>query len=153
MTIRKAYQDMIRVLGVPDTAMLMEMTESALDNRVYERKGQAFTVRESLRMQQISGTTRFAEEVAVASGGTFVKLPEVDHVDNESLLAKFNLLYAQVGELSSEFAADTKNGEIEPDERVRLEAIGKRLHRSVEELLALTFQVYCRDQAPGKAGQ
>lgn len=149
MSLRKAYQDMIRVLGVPDTATLMEMSESALDNRVFERRDQEFKVRQGLRLQEISGTTRFAEEIAKMSGGTFVALPQVDHVDNESLLGKFNELYTEVGKLSAEFAEATKSGDIDASERARLEEIAAELHQTTEELLALTFSIYC--PASGKS--
>lgn len=149
MSLRKAYQAMIKVLGLPDMATLMEMSESSLDNRVYERKSQEFTVRQSLRMQEISKTTLFAEAVAEMSGGTFVKLPDVDYADNESLLAKFNELHAEIGRLSAEFSEATKDGEVDSRERARLEAVSADIHRTMEELLALTFRVFCReDKAP-----
>lgn len=144
MSLRKAYQSMIKVQGLPDTATLMDMTESALDNRMYERKGQEFTVRQALRMQTISKTSLFAEAIAEESGGTFVKLPEPGEIDNESLFAKFNELHAELGQLSAEFAADTKDGEIDDRERARLEAIGADIHRTMQELMALTFRVYCK---------
>lgn len=145
MSLRKAYQDMIKVQGVVDTATLLEMSESALDNRVYERKGQAFSVRESLRLQQISGTTRFAEEVAKESGGTFVKLPSVDDICNVSLLAKFNELHAELGTLSARFGEYTKDDELTDRECADLKAIGNDIHKTMEELLGLTFRIYRRD--------
>lgn len=146
MSLRKAYQDMIKVQGMPDTAMLMEMTESALDNRVYERKNQGFTVRESIRLQQISGTTKFAEEVASQSGGTFVKLPEIESVGNDDLLAKFNALHAQIGRLSQRFSEATEDGEVDKRERSELASIGDEIHRATQELLGLTFRIYCRPE-------
>jgi hypothetical protein len=149
VSLRKAYQSMIKAIGLPDMAMLMEMSESSLDNRVYERKDQQFTVRQALRMQDISKSTFFAEAVAVESGGTFVKLPDMDHIDNDSLLAKFNELYAEIGQLSAEFAEATKDGEIDDREQARLDAEGADVCRTVQELLVLSYRVYRRD---GKAG-
>lgn len=144
VSLRKAYQDMIKVHGVPDTATLMEMTEDAMDNRVFERRGQAFTVRQSLRLQQISGLTRFAEEIARLSDGRFYKLPSTEHLDNSELLSKWNELYTELGDLSREFESDIQNGVIDDQERARLEAIGERMHRTLEELLALMFRIYCK---------
>jgi hypothetical protein len=135
---------MIKVQGVADTAVLMDMTESSMDNRVYERKGQEFTIRQALRLQQISGTTKFAEIIACESGGTFIKLPEGDEIDNESLLAKFNELYAEVGLLSAKFAEATKDGEIDSRERADLTAISDDMHRTMQELTGLMFRIYCR---------
>lgn len=125
-------------------AALMGMSESALDNRVYERKGQEFTAREGLRMQQVSKTTFFAEAVAQESGGTFVKLPAIDHIDNDSLLTKFNELHAELGLLSQRFGEYTKDGELNAREQADLKAIGDEIHKTMEELLAITFRVYCR---------
>lgn len=124
-------------------------TVAALENHVYEKKGQSMSVHLAEQMQDISQTTYFAEATAKNAGGTFVKLPDVDYVDNEALLAKFNELHAEIGRLSAEFAEDTKDGEIDDRERARLEAIGSEIHKTMEELLALTFRIYCRD---GKAG-
>jgi hypothetical protein len=137
---------MIKVQGMPDTAMLMEMSESALDNRVYERKNQGFTVRESIRLQQISCTTKFAEEIASISGGTFVKLPEIESIGNDDLLSKFNALHAQIGRLSQRFSEATEDGEVDKRERTDLAAIGDEIHRATQELLALTFRIYCRTE-------
>lgn len=149
VSLKKTYQEMIKVNGMSDTATLMEMSESSVDNRVYERQGQEFRVRQALRLQQISKTTLFAEKIAELSGGTFVKLPLVDDVDNDSLLAKFNQLHAELGELSREFAAATADGEVDERERRRLEAIADDIHRTMQELLALTFRVYCREDVRG----
>lgn len=146
MSLKKAFQEMIKVHGPSDTAALMEMSESSLDNRVYERQGQEFKVRQALRLQQVSKTTLFAEEIAEMSGGTFVKLPEPGAIDNESLLSKFNQLHTEIGRLSAEFAADTEDDEINDRERARLEAIGEKIHRATQELLGLTFKVYCKPE-------
>lgn len=144
MSLRKAYQEMIKVQGVADTAALLDMSEDAMDNRVYERQGQDFKVRQALRLQKISGTTRFAEAVAVESGGTFVNLPSIDEVDNQSLLTKFNQLHAKLGELSASFSEYTKDDELTDRECASLKGIGDEVHQTMEELLALTFAIYRR---------
>ena len=144
MTLRKAFQEMIKVAGIADTAVLMDMTESSLDNRVYERKDQGFSVRQALRLQDISKTTVFAEQIAKMSGGTFVKLPEVDHIDNEDLLAKFMELNSEIGQLSQKFADATKDGEIDLRERADLQAISDEMHKTTQELMGLMFRIYCK---------
>lgn len=144
MSLRKAYQEMIKVQGLVDTATLMEMSESAIDNRVWERRDQCFSVRQALRLQQISGTTKFAEAIAHESGGTFVKLPSVDDIDNESLLAKFNELYAELGQLSQTYAKATADGEIDKREKAELTGIGDQIHKTMQELMGLMFRIYCR---------
>lgn len=122
----------------------MGMSRSALENRIYERKGQALLVEHVIQMQHFSGTTLFAEEVAKDAGGFFMKMPEINDVDREDLLLKFNELYAELGELSTTFNASISDDEIDHEERDALTKTGSNIHRALEEMLALTFQIYCR---------
>lgn len=120
------------------------MSRDALENRIYERKGQSVLVETALQMQQFSNSTHFAEAVAQVSGGVFMKLPEQSSEDREELLAKFNELYSKLGDLSTKFREYVKDDEIDRRERQDLTDVGQNIHRTVEELLALTFQIYCR---------
>jgi hypothetical protein len=120
------------------------MSRDALENRIYERKGQSVLVETALQMQQFSSTTRFAEAVAQVSGGLFMKLPEQSDHDRDELLAKFNELYSKLGDLSTKFREYVKDDEIDRRERADLIDVGQNIHRTVEELLTLTFLIYCR---------
>ena len=148
--MRKAYLSMIRAFpgGWDAMAGALGMSRDALENRIYERKGQSVLVETALQMQQFSSTTHFAEAVAQLSGGLFIKLPEQSSEDREELLAKFNELYGELGELSIKFKSSVEDGEIDTRERADLSDVGQHIHRTVEELLTLTFQIYCR---PGSA--
>jgi hypothetical protein len=130
--------------GWEGMAWAMGMSRSALENRIYERKGQALLVEHVIQMQHFSWTTLFAEEVAKDAGGFFMKMPEINDVDREDLLLKFNELYAELGELSTTFKASISDDEIDHDERNALTKTGSNIHRALEEMLALTFQIYCR---------
>lgn len=145
MEIRKSYLSMIRAFpgGWDAMAGALGMTRDALENRIYERKGQSVLVETALQMQQFSGTTHFAEAVAQISGGLFMKLPDHAGHDRDELLAKFNELYGELGDLSIKFKASVEDGEIDKRERADLSDVGQSIHRTVEELLALTFQIYC----------
>lgn len=129
-------------------AAALGMSRDALENRIYERKGQSTLVETALQMQQFSGTTLFAEAVAQASGGVFMTLPAKIDFDKQELLNKFNELYAELGELSGKFRDYTRDDVIERTERADLQGVGQHIHRTVEELLALTFQIYCRPEQP-----
>ena len=129
--------------GWDSMAAAMCMSRDALENRIYERKGQSVLVETALQMQQFSSTTHFAEAVAQKSGGVFLKLPDAGNHDREELLEKFNQLYAELGILSSRFKESIADGEIDKPERDGLVDVGQHIHRTVEELLALTFQIYC----------
>ncbi len=144
MEIKKSFLSMIRSFpgGWDAMAGALGMSRDALENRIYERKGQSVLVETALQMQQFSGTTHFAEAVAQASGGLFMKLPEHHGMDREELLAKFNELYSKLGDLSTKFREYVKDDEIDQRERADLTDTGQEIHRTVEELLALTFQIY-----------
>lgn len=146
MEIRKAYLAMIKEYpgGWDAMSAALGMTRDALENRIYERKGQSVLVETALQMQRFSNSTHFAEAVAQVSGGVFMKLPEQGEHDREELLAKFNELYAELGDLSVKFKVSVEDGEIDKRERADLTDVGQHIHRTVEELLTLTFQIYCR---------
>lgn len=97
-------------------------------------------------MQSLSDTKLFAEAISTESGGVFVMLPPQIEIDNEALLSKFNKLHSQIGLLSRRFNEATEDGEIDKRERADLAAIGDEIHRHTQELLALTFRIYCRGE-------
>lgn len=146
MDIRKSFLAMIKEYqgGWDAMAAALGMSRDALENRIYERKGQSVLVETALQMQQFSNSTHFAEAVAQVSGGVFMQLPEQSNHDRDELLAKFNELYAELGDLSIKFKVSVEDGEIDKRERADLTDVGQHIHRKVEELLTLTFQIYCR---------
>jgi len=147
VNIKQAYLGMIKAFpgGWDAMAAALGFTRDALENRIYERKGQDLHVQTALQMQSFSGTHLFAEAIATAAGGTFVKLPIVDAVDNEDISVKFHELYAELGELSVEFTTITKAGEIDKREQERVNSIVDRMHKTMDELRVLTFNVYCHE--------
>jgi hypothetical protein len=144
--VRKTYLAMIKACpgGWDVMAASLGMSRQALENRVYERKGQCVSADTALQMQKVSGTSLFAEASAQDAGGVFMKLPEHGEHDNDELLSKFNDLYIELGDLSGKFKEYTKNNDIDIGERRSLEGVGQHIHRTVEELLALTFRVFCK---------
>ncbi|UOD30719.1 hypothetical protein INH39_02945 [Massilia violaceinigra] len=145
MDLRESYLAMIKAMPGGWGAMCgaLAMTRDAVENRIYERKGQSVLVETALAMQSFSSTTLFAESVAVASGGTFVKLPDDLSGGNDILMQKFQQLYAELGRFSQDFAAATEDDIIDKTERRMLEADGARLHKVMAELMALSFRIYC----------
>lgn len=150
MDVRRSYLEMIRAFpgGWDAMSAALGMTRAALENRIYERKGQSVHVETALQMQQFSGRSAFAEAVAANAGGVFLPLPDPGEVDSDELLAMFNTLYAELGELSGKFRDAVQDGEISKRERAELTEVGQEIHRTVQQLLSLSFRVYCR---PDKA--
>jgi hypothetical protein len=147
VNLRQSYLNMIKAFsgGWDAISAALGMSRDALENRIYERKGQTLTVETALQMQAFSGTTYFAEAIAAVSGGAFVRLPAPGEADNEALLLKFNELHFQIGMLSRRFSEAIEDDEVDKRERADLTAIGDEIHRATQELLALTFRIYCRD--------
>lgn len=155
MEIRKSYLAMIKAFAGGWDAMTgaLGLSRDALENRIYERKGQGVLVETAMQLQAFSGTTLFAEAVAAASGGAFVKLP-MDLVDgHEALSMKFHRLVAELGEFSKRYAEAIADGEIDKREREQLQALTDEMHKTLAEFMALTIRVHCRaDGAKAESG-
>jgi len=129
-------------------AAALGMTRQALENRIYERKGQTVSVDLAQQMQVVSGTTLWAEAVAMQAGGCFVQMPKCGTVCNEDLRGKFNGLYVEIGHLCETFEDAVKNDDINKGERHKLEVLGQNINRKTIELLALAFEVFCKHPDP-----
>lgn len=147
MNLRQAYLRMIKAFPGGWDAMsgALGMSRDALENRIYERKGQGVSVDTALQMQEFSQTMMFTEAICTASGGTFVKLPCIDHIGNEEISEKYHEAFEQLGLLSSEYRRATKDGVVTPKERENLNAIIDKMHMIMDEIRALTFKFYCRE--------
>ena len=146
MNLRQSYLGMIKNFPGGWDAMCgaLGMSRDALENRIYERRGQSVHVDIALQMQAFSGTTHFAEAIATLSGGVFVQLPAAAEIDNEVLQEKFHQLYAELGRLSQVYSASIKDGEIDQRERAALSVIADDIHRTMQQLMGLMFAIYCR---------
>ncbi|SAL59471.1 hypothetical protein AWB71_03288 [Caballeronia peredens] len=153
MGLRNAYRDMAR--NHPDgwdgMARDLGMSRAALESRVFEKKGQRMHVDTALEMQASSGSTLFAQAVAQISGGTFIALPALDEDDlpNEELLVKFQQILEELGRLVTRHREVLEDGIVDEDEKRDLQAIADNMHRRIQELLAITFRIYCVDEAKG----
>lgn len=71
--------------GKAAVAGFLGMTESALNNRLYQTKGQRFTCEELIAVQQAFALTDYTDEVCRLSGGVFVPVPNMDELDSVEL--------------------------------------------------------------------
>jgi hypothetical protein len=152
--IKKSITDMIGAAGGwEDAAYKLGMSISVLQNRVYGKKGSVLSIDHALSLQTISNTTLFAEAIALASGGTFVALPQItdEDVTNEELLLKFQQLCEEFGRLGHRHREATEDGHVDAQERADLQAIADSMHRRIQELLAITFRIYCVSETDGAA--
>jgi hypothetical protein len=118
------------------------MSRDALENRIYERKGQGVLVETARQMQKFSNTTHFAEAIATDSGGVFLKLPADAGDDNEEMWVKAQKLQIELGRFFGDVQAATADGVIDAREQAQLAEDEARIHRVVAELHALVLRLY-----------
>ena len=154
MDLRKAVVKRVNSVngGWTVVAAHLGMPENALRNRVYETKGQQLSDNDKLALQDLSGTTHFVEAFAAASGGTFVRLPDMGKLEHDSVHVMFNQMYSQLGEHFKLFMAAIEDGVIDSAERKDIQAHGAELHRTVAQLQALMLGMYSRDTGEVKVG-
>lgn len=145
--IKNSYQEMCRAMngGWSTMAASLGLSKNALENRVYERKGQSIDVHMAMQMQANSGTAHFAEAIATESGGVFIPLPDSGEIDHEDIQHVYMELVEEVGRLAREWRDATRDGEVDAKERVRLEAIQVAICQRVTQMNTLTFIVFCKD--------
>jgi len=132
--------------GWATMAASLGLSKDALENRVYERKGQSVDVHLALQMQANSGTQLFAEAIAAESGGVFIELPEFEIPGDEEIQAVYMDLVDEVGRLAREWREVTADGEVDARERARLEEIREAICAKVTRVNQLTFAVFCRPE-------
>lgn len=130
MAMKKVIMEMIEKIpgGKSAVAGFLGFTESELNNRLYQTKGQRFKNEELIAIQQEYGCTQFIDELCRLAGGRFV--PDV--AENE--LDKVELANLQLHELSARgllFAVLEKaleDGEITSQEEDKIrQALSKHL--------------------------
>lgn len=142
--IRIAYQQMCRAMpgGWATMAASLGMSIDALENRVYERRGQEVTVHLARQMQANSGTTLFAEAIAAAAGGVFVALPQPGEHGAEEIMGVYMQLVDEVGRLAREWTDSTADGVLDGREIARLEQLRQNICAQVTKMHQLTLQVF-----------
>lgn len=130
MEMKKVIIEMIENIpgGKSAVAGFLGFTESELNNRLYQTKGQRFKNEELIAIQQEYGCTQFIDELCSLAGGRFV--PDVA----EDELDKVELANLQLHELSARgllFAAletALEDGEITSKEEDKIrQALSKHL--------------------------
>lgn len=128
--------------GFTAIASAVGYTYDALKNRIYEKKGQSISVEDALLMQDFSGTKHFANEVARQSGGVFLEVIPTGISDRTELLTEFNRLTQELGELSKDYELSVRDGRIDKNEKVALKRQAYRIHKQIEKILAISFEIY-----------
>jgi hypothetical protein len=123
-------------------AAALGMSRNALENRVYERKGQGLLVETARQLQEFSDTDHFTEAMCAARGGVFLKLPTDVSDDNEEMWAKAQQLHIELGRFFEDVKKATEDGVIDAREQAVLDDDEARVHKVMAELHALVRRLY-----------
>lgn len=148
MALRQAKLDMIDAVpgGWDVAAAYLGMSPAALRNRIYEVKDQKLSDEKSIALQALANSTAYADAIARASGGIFMRMPDTE-CDNEDIMRKFNEMYALLGTFSRDFEIALSNdGAIDKQEEAILERDVRHLQKAMAEVLALMLHVYGIDK-------
>lgn len=123
-------------------AAALGMTRMALENRLYERKGQAVLTETAMVMQSLSGTTFFADAVAQESGGVFISIERFDGIADIELLDAYMAVVEASGKFAADFRESFKDGVIKREELDRMrEDIRAQQAREMELLARIESMV------------
>ena len=143
MAMKKVIMEMIEKApgGKSAVAGFLGFTESELNNRLYQTKGQRFKNEELIAIQQEYGCTDFIEELCRNAGGRFV--PDTD-ADNLDVVEMANIQLHELsarGMLFGVLEDALKDGEItQGEEEIIRKLLNKHLaatQHSIECVIAL----------------
>ena len=137
--ISEAIHKLITLFPGKYSAMAQQLdpvagTENALRNRVRQVSGQVVPLGMAAEMESISGRSDITEAMC--------KLPEIEQVDNEELLVKFNELLSALGLFAKAHNEFTADGVLDSDESKKLKAKGYRIQSLVAEIYAVTVMMF-----------
>lgn len=140
----KTFPGGIEALAAALSAPDRKVNGQILRNQLCGNERHRLCVDDAESIIDLCNSDEMAQAAARQRGGVFLRLPVPGEHDREELLAKFNELYARLGDLSSSFRQAVSDGEVDDRERRDLAGLGQEIHATLEGLLALTFEVYCR---------
>lgn len=117
-------------------------TENALRNRVRQIGGQVVPLGMAIEMEAISGRTDITEAMCKRAGLVCFRLPNIEEVDNEDLLLRFNELMSALGGFSKAFNEFTADGVLDKNESKKFKAKGYRVQSLVAEIYAVTEMIF-----------
>ena len=143
MAMKQTIIEMIERVpgGKSAVAGFLGFTESELNNRLYQTKGQRFKNEELIALQLEYGCTDFIEELCRSAGGRFVKDTDADNLDAvEMANIQLHELSAR-GLLFAVLEQALEDGEITSQEEDKIrQALGKHLaatQHSIECVISL----------------
>lgn len=123
-------------------ALSHDGTYNALSNRVRQHAGQIVPFGMAIQMEAISGRSDITEAMCKRVGGVFVRLPDIEQLDNEELLVKFNELLAALGDFSRAHNQYTADGILDKRESQSLRAKGYKAQSLIAEIWVISEMLW-----------
>lgn len=136
------YTEASEILGIYKSDDVTPATDP-LHNRLRTNGDQIFPVGWSLVLQQAGGTDHIAKAIARASGGMFVKLTEIENIDNADINQRLMESIEWIGRHSHYLRKATADGVIDRAEREQIEENSYQVMTKWQEHLTLLFRVFC----------
>ena len=130
--------------GYAASAAMLGMTTAALENRLYEVKGQRIGIAEAMLLQRLTDRTDFAAAVAAESGGVFVPVPEMDAAAllGEDIRDHLHGAVEELGQLFVQWRESTADGFLSRPESAELWAQVRGVVSHLVSVAALTDRIY-----------
>ncbi|AZS50673.1 hypothetical protein DM558_07720 [Entomomonas moraniae] len=133
----KSYQG-----GWSAMAAALGMSVDALENRVYEKKGQSLALHEALMIESISETSHITEAMAARHHAVVITLPDVEHENKDLLVIQSQLQKALSGLLSTVANSYEDDGVIDRKEEKQILNEKTEAHKAVEKFVQVALTIF-----------
>ena len=142
--MRAAVQKAIKSYQGGWTAMAaaLGMSVDALENRVYEKKGQSLALHEALMIESISETSHITEAMAARHHAVVITLPDVEHENKDLLVIQSQLQKALSGLLSTVANSYEDDGVIDRKEEKQILNEKTTAHKAVEKFVQVALAIF-----------
>lgn len=128
--------------GKDAVAGFLGLTEQALNNRLYQTKGQRFTNEELIAIEQEYGVSHWSDEVNRRLGKVAVNLPSLDELDSVELSSLQLRELAERGILFSQLSAFLEDGELTTVESVIVRRLLHKAQSATLKMVESTIALY-----------
>lgn len=130
--------------GYAVSAAMLGISVASLENRLYEVKGQQISIEQAMMLQRLTERTDFVEAVAHASGGVFIRLPELDAaaLAGEDIVLCLLSAVEKLGALSAQWRESTDDGAVDDEERAQIFHTARETAKQVLAVAVLTDHVF-----------
>ena len=143
--MRSAIQKAIKSYNGGWAAMAAALGMSsidALENRVYEKKGQSLSLHEAMMIEAISGTKYITEAMAARHNSVVIELPKGDKDNVDLFVIQSELQSAVTGVCKTVADSISDDGVIDNKEEKLINESKKEVHKAVEQLVHTAFLIY-----------